>query len=219
MTIPQGQYNKHFWTGIAWLHWLPRGHRRLVGWNAETYFQLFSYGNIYHSRDDMKRHRQWPRRLEWQEFVGSESMNSSNEFINVYHRPSRWNSIHKMFDWRFRLLFWSFQLPGDILSNHQKMTDWRNQCVKVVKLKRTGMAKTSAQPIHFDSGLTEYAIRSSMKARGPEISKMASDEMLTMNCWIRYCTHTHTCTSKIYWLQMVKDLRYPVIISHPIVLF
>lgn len=60
------------------------------------------------------------------------------------------------------------------------------------------MAKTSAQPIHFDSGLTEYAIRSSMKARGPEISKMASYEMLTMTWWILH-THKHALRRwKIY---------------------
>lgn len=80
------------------------------------------------------------------------------------------------------------------------------------------MAKTSAQPIHFDSGLTEYAIRSSMKARGPEISKMASDEMLTMTWWIRYCAHTHT-HMHFEDLLIANGKRYPVIISHPIVLF
>lgn len=76
------------------------------------------------------------------------------------------------------------------------------------------MAKTSAQPIHFDSGLTEYAIRSSMKACGPEISKMASDEMLTMNWWIRYYTHTHTCTSKMEDLLIANGKRSKISSHH-----
>ena len=66
------------------------------------------------------------------------------------------------------------------------------------------MAKTSAQPIHFDSGLTEYAIRSSMKARGPEVSKMARDGMLTMNWWIDM--HFED-------LLIANGKRYPVIQS------